>query len=303
MDCPCGFGKNITEEQKNCLVCGTDLTPLHRLRSLPRNLYNDGARLLADGHQDKALEKLIAAVSLEPEFAEAHRALGQVLTKKGLYVEAVRHFDMALGADPGNVDLGKERNDADMSSRHSPEVREKSSKRTWMVGVAGFIIGVSLFPLSRAVLKNPPSPPTREILASRIKAALVENASLAESILQVGQTQEGLLITGEVPSLLHKNLAVEIARNQAEGIPVNCEGLHVFIPPQEPQKTKSFFMYRVKAGDSLGTIAFKFYGQERMWRRIFEANQDRLSTPDAILPGQSLSIPLDRKEEDAAPIK
>jgi LysM repeat protein len=245
----------------------------------------------------------MAAVSLEMGFAEAHRALGQVLAKKGLYREAVRHFDVALGTDPGNVELAMERNEADVSSRNPSEVRKKSRLKTWMIGAAGFIIGLSIFPISRSLVKDPASSPTRNILASRIKAALVGNASLADSVLQVGQSQEGLLITGEVPSLLHKNLAVEIARNQAQGTSVDCEGIQVAPPSQEPRKTQSFFMYTVKAGDSLGTIAVKFYGQERMWRRIFEANQDRLSTPNAISPGQSLSIPMDRNEDSVAPNK
>jgi len=28
IDCPCGYGKNIKEEQKTCDRCGADLTPL-----------------------------------------------------------------------------------------------------------------------------------------------------------------------------------------------------------------------------------------------------------------------------------
>ena len=172
-----------------------------------------------------------------------------------------------------------------------------------MIGLACFIIGLSLFPISRVVSKRRPTPPTPENLAFRIKAALVENASLAESALQVGHSQEGLSIMGDVPSLLHKSLVVEIAKNQAEGTPVDYKGLHVVSPPQEPPKTQGFFQYTVKAGDSLGSIALNFYGQEGLWRRIFEANQDRLSAPDAISPGQSLSIPLDRNKDDLAPKK
>lgn len=49
--------------------------------------------------------------------------------------------------------------------------------------------------------------------------------------------------------------------------------------------------YVVASGDSLSKIAKKFYGDASKWRRIFEANKDRISNPDMIQPGWSLKIP------------
>ena len=49
--------------------------------------------------------------------------------------------------------------------------------------------------------------------------------------------------------------------------------------------------YTVKSGDTLSKIASEFYGKPTEYNKIFEANRDQLSNPDAIRPGQELTIP------------
>ena len=50
-------------------------------------------------------------------------------------------------------------------------------------------------------------------------------------------------------------------------------------------------IYVVQAGDSLGKISEKLYGDWSQWKRIFEANRDQISNPDLIHPGQTFIIP------------
>jgi uncharacterized protein YidB (DUF937 family) len=49
--------------------------------------------------------------------------------------------------------------------------------------------------------------------------------------------------------------------------------------------------YVVVAGDSLSKIAKRLYGDANQWKRIFEANRDRIQNPDLIQPGWKLRIP------------
>jgi nucleoid-associated protein YgaU len=49
--------------------------------------------------------------------------------------------------------------------------------------------------------------------------------------------------------------------------------------------------YVVVSGDSLSKIAKKFYGNANAWKRIFDANTDRIKNPDVIQPGWTLKIP------------
>jgi len=50
-------------------------------------------------------------------------------------------------------------------------------------------------------------------------------------------------------------------------------------------------IYEVKAGDTLGAIAQRFYGKASLYPKIFEANRDILNNPDLIKVGQKLKIP------------
>ncbi len=47
----------------------------------------------------------------------------------------------------------------------------------------------------------------------------------------------------------------------------------------------------VESGDTLWTIAAKVYGEADLFDRIFEANRDRISNPNRIFPGMTLTIP------------
>ena len=49
--------------------------------------------------------------------------------------------------------------------------------------------------------------------------------------------------------------------------------------------------YVVQKGDSLSKIAKEIYGNASDWRKIFDANRDRIDDPDLIQPGWTLTIP------------
>ncbi len=49
--------------------------------------------------------------------------------------------------------------------------------------------------------------------------------------------------------------------------------------------------YVVKRGDSLSKIAKQMYGDMKLWKKIYEANRDKIKNPDLIHPGQELIIP------------
>lgn len=49
--------------------------------------------------------------------------------------------------------------------------------------------------------------------------------------------------------------------------------------------------YRRHSRDCLWRISGRFYRNPRLWRKIYDANKDRVSNPDFILPGWVLKIP------------
>lgn len=60
--------------------------------------------------------------------------------------------------------------------------------------------------------------------------------------------------------------------------------------PEAPKKEEAK-TYTVKGGDSLWKISEQMYGNGNEWRRIYEANKDRIKDPDVIQPGWVLNIP------------
>jgi nucleoid-associated protein YgaU len=57
------------------------------------------------------------------------------------------------------------------------------------------------------------------------------------------------------------------------------------------QRTDIYGEYEVQSGDTLSGIAQKATGGKLTYQQIFEANQDILSDPDSIQPGQRLKLP------------
>lgn len=55
--------------------------------------------------------------------------------------------------------------------------------------------------------------------------------------------------------------------------------------------TTEFQTYTIQKGDTLWKISRQFYGSGKEWRKIFQANQDKISNPDKIKPGIEIRIP------------
>jgi nucleoid-associated protein YgaU len=62
---------------------------------------------------------------------------------------------------------------------------------------------------------------------------------------------------------------------------------------QEISPEPQFENYVVQKDDTLQKISTKFYGTTRKWMKIFKANEDVLSSPDKLRPGQTIKIPRD----------
>jgi LysM repeat protein len=62
-------------------------------------------------------------------------------------------------------------------------------------------------------------------------------------------------------------------------------------PAPAPAPAAQQRTYTVKSGDTMRRIAEHFYGDEMKWKRIYEANRDKIKNPDLIHPGQEFIIP------------
>ena len=118
INCPCGFGKNIKEDQRNCPICGIDLTPLHRLKMLPKFYVEQVNILLDKGHLDEAITKVTTAISLDPTNLSFYILLGNIYMKKLMYSEAISQYAKALNIDSQNEEAKQKKEKAeDMRTR------------------------------------------------------------------------------------------------------------------------------------------------------------------------------------------
>ena len=88
---------------------------------------------------------------------------------------------------------------------------------------------------------------------------------------------------------------------QQATVPASTPPLHLTVAPghRSPQEAASVpsatagrpATMRVGMGDSLESIAVRFYGDRAMASRIWLANRDRLRSPDLLVPGAELRLP------------
>lgn len=80
--------------------------------------------------------------------------------------------------------------------------------------------------------------------------------------------------------------AAEDSRTRsAVGLGISQSNKAPLAPPSAP------VFYEVRAADTLSRISARVYGDASAWERIYDANRDLLTTPDALSPGMSLVIP------------
>jgi len=102
----------------------------------------------------------------------------------------------------------------------------------------------------------------------------------------------------EVPSFTTPKPAAAAPVSLGEVAPPEIDlGEGAFMPEQDIPQT--YDTYVVKQGDTLWSIAADptVFGDATRWRRLFEANQDVLKSPDQLRPGMTLRIP--RREAQA----
>ena len=62
---------------------------------------------------------------------------------------------------------------------------------------------------------------------------------------------------------------------------------------ERPAEEIKMEYYVIEKGDTLSAIATRYYGDFKLYPRIFEANREVIKDPDLIFIGQKIRIPLD----------
>ncbi len=133
--------------------------------------------------------------------------------------------------------------------------------------------------------------PGKEALLRTYQGAMLENASPdVVNIASVPPPIDGA--TAQPPST-----AAPTSQSSATGTPITQPAVRstpIPSPTLNPPTTTDNSMprtYVVQPGDTLISIAIKFYGTPTAWTRIYAANASQIPHPNVIQPGQKLVIP------------
>lgn len=82
-------------------------------------------------------------------------------------------------------------------------------------------------------------------------------------------------------------LAEQVGRAKHEVVTRRDDESHTASAANRPSASQ----HQVSSGDTLGSIAAKYYGDHMRWRAIYEANKGRIPKPDQLQVGTMLDLP------------
>lgn len=322
--------ERLEPEARACPCCDSDLGFLADLDGLPDDLAGMGGQALTAGQAERARRYFGLAVEFDPEDVAAWRGLARAARLGGDSAgeaEAWRKVRMMVPADPEAMDRHAALTAPDikpMTMIPAPAAAAPG-RRIWLLApLAAALLAVGWFvhdlgsrsvavvatippPAPAAPAPQPAAPPQAkppeppaETKAAQAQAAAPAapavvrppspsgpQASLASiqrdlpSGVDARLTEQGLVVAGSLAYPWQKR-ALE-AKAPAWGLEmVDLTRLRV----EHPEAIR----YRVRPGDTLGSLAARFGGQPVHWRDIYERNQATLDHPDRLRPGQTLVI-------------
>jgi nucleoid-associated protein YgaU len=293
LDCPVCPRRDITGE--TCPQCGTNLAPLARVDSLPRQYLAEGRRQLTETRVDRAIEFFGAATALDPNSAAAHAALGEAYTAKGWFDEASQRFESAIKLAPDDPHIrewcAKTRGtllDRSTAARHEASYTRRLRVLVWVLPVVALSLGGLV---GMTIVRSPDGAAPQSVgglsgSLTELEAALNGIESLRGIRLIVTERAGIVEVAGDVPSDMHVALIREVASRVA-GDRISLAALNVHEPSSPPSEVS----YIVRAGDSFWGIASARYGSGALWQHVWEANRADIPQPEMLSVGQRIVLP------------
>lgn len=232
-------------------------------RETDERSYRRGKSLLREGRHEEALQAFLSVIGSRPDAVESHLEAGLIyLNQIKDPLAAIHHFRGYLGMNP--------------EGEHADFVEE--------------LILTAQKDFARSLPGNPFGEAVDRVnLMERVKGLQEENEKLKESVLGLKENlKERDRALERYREALARRSEETAGGGDRELAPIIIESAREGFSASEASGPGK---YTVKAGDTLSRISLNVYGVRGRWTEIFEANRAILPSPNALQPGQVLTIP------------
>lgn len=240
------------------MMAGCTRGPTGILAEQEESAFRRGKQRLREGRPDEALQAFLSVIERRADAPESHLEAGLLyLNRFNEPVLSIYHFNEYLREKPGSE-------------------QAERVKQLIITAKKEFARSLPAAPFGNEVDKLD--------LKELLEKTRAENESLKAEVLKVREE-------------LERYKMLEQARMNLEKIaPAGTGG--VATPKETPASKKTETpapagpkQYTVQEGDTLSTIAKKFYGASSRWKEIYEANKSSMPSAKALKIGQTLTIP------------
>jgi nucleoid-associated protein YgaU len=131
--------------------------------------------------------------------------------------------------------------------------------------------------------------PSRKRTSLQVIVAVIAVAALALAfVLRPGQGGDKAMPSAPAGSASTPTLAARATLSSSQAAPAALTAPDASAMPAVPSEERT---HVVAQGDTLSTIAQRYYGDASKWEKIFDANRDLLPNPGSLQLGQKMKIP------------
>lgn len=241
-------------------LVGCTRSPTGLLAEQEESAFRRGKQRLREGRPDEALQAFLSVIERRADAPESHLEAGLLyLNRFNEPVLSIYHFNEYLRLKP--------------NTEQSERVRQ--------------LIVTAKKEFARSL---PAAPFGNEVdkldLKELLEKTRTENESLKAELLKVREELERYKTLEQARLNLEK---LTTSPAGTGGIP--AEAASTKKTESAPAASNAPKQYTVQEGDTLSTIAKKFYGASSRWKDIYEANKNVLPSPKALKIGQVLTVP------------
>lgn len=239
---------------------GCDVGSGQVVREEDESHFVRGKEELKRGNYDEALNAFLKVTEKRRDAAESHLDIGLIYLKHlNDPIQAIYHFRKFLELKP--------------DAKESQRVRQciDTAQKTFAATLPGNPYDVNLQNLE---------------MEEAMRAVKAENLELKQQLANALNKISVLEATQSV-TVAPQPQPGQAVRQASQQQPAQDRraALTPVVARDIPQS------YVVQKGDTLSSISRKIYGSSARWKDIYNANRDRMSSPTALKPGQTLKLP------------